>query len=555
MTTIDPVDVADELTARKRLRRWMSRQPDLYEFRGTLHRWDADAEEGAGALVMMDADAFADYCADRIDTVKVSTTTTRGVLLPSRLAKALLRVKGAGLRHVVSVDRLPVVRPDGTIASSRGYDPVSRRIVAPVVDIKPVPDSPTVDDVGAARGVLRELFGAFPYAEDSDYAHTIGMYLAPMLRGFLPESARAPLHVVTATGPGSGKSYLSAEGLEALYGARRMSAEQSGRELQKTLIAALEKDTGAAVVAFDNFVTGGRVTGPQWAKWITEPVISGRVIGTGRTPEIPNRFLWTVNGNQIRVGEDMGRRSVVISLASTADDPSQVAHSFDFLEELVARRSEVLWALLVLVRHWTSKPADVRPVRKVQLGQFSAWMTAVASILDAGGIGGFNENRDARMAAMDEQAAEFTRFYTVVREVIGGGWFRASKVSQNPQLQDLIPRAADGADRRIGHRLLGRGVLRPQVGRMYGGMRVEERWDAHAKSFLYRIVSVEAQRVAKTARAVVETVKGSFAPVRLARLMDEGRRRRAAARVVRVESADYARAAKALAGFGAVVRQ
>jgi len=545
------------------LRRFLAAQADLFDLRGELARWDACGEQGRGALRLMTADDLVDYVADRVDTVRVSASgTARSVLLPSRLARALLRTAGGGFRQCSGVVRWPIVRPDGTIAAVRGYDQGTGLMVAPVEDIKPVPDTPSSADVACALDELRRLFGGFPYVADCDYAATLGLYLGPLLRQFLPAGARSPLHVVTATGPGSGKSYLAAEGLEVLYGARRLSADQSPRELGKTIVAALEQRSDVGVIAFDNVATGGRVTGAQWARWITEPVISGRVIGTGRTPEIPNNFVWTANGNQIRVGEDMARRSVVISLAADDDDPSQTQHPFDFLEELSSRRGEVLWALLVLVRNWTSAPAGARLVRPVQLGQFSAWMTAVASILGAAGVEGFNEARAARMAELDEQSADYTRFYATVRDLLGGGWLRAAQITAVPALQDLIPRVHGAEDARIGHRALGRRVLRPQVGRVYGGMKVEERWCAHSKAYMYRVVVLAARRVADAARRVAGTVGVVTAAVRMraasrpARTWpqvraERDRRRAAAGRGVRVEGHLFARAAAALGALNA----
>lgn len=566
------VDVSDELSARRMLRRWLAAQPDVYDQRGTLVRWDAAADHGRGALVVLDPERLADYCADRIETVKVSKSgDARSVLLPRALAKALARTEGAGLRPLDGVSRWPLVRPDGTITSGAGYDAGTRFIIA-ADDVKPVPDAPTAAHVETARATLRRLFGGFPYASrdaesgdlGADYAHTIGLYLSPLLRTFLPVSARSPLHVVTATGPGSGKSYISTEGVETVFSTRRMAAEQSDRELQKTLIAALESQSDAAVIAFDNFPTGGQVTGAAFARWVTEPVISGRVIGTGRTPVFDNSYTWVVNGNRVKLGGDMARRSVVINLASEADDPSAVEHPFDFLEELSARRSDVLWALLTLVRNWTQMPAERRPVRAVQLGQFSQWMTTVASVLDAAGIRGFNENRAAVMAEADEMSADFGRFYWAVREVLGGGWLRAAQICGRPELQDLIPRAEGQEDRSIGHRALGRRVLRPQTGRVFTGpngekLTVRERWDSHAKRWLYRVVDVAAQRIADTARRAADGIRRSADRIAAARpaatlaaVLRAGRHRREreAARVVRVEGDLFQRANAALAALG-----
>jgi len=575
------VDVSDELSARRALRRWLALQPDVYDQRGTLVRWDAAADGGRGALVVLDADRLADYCADRIETVKVSRSgDARSVLLPRRMAQALARTEGAGLRPLQGVSRWPLVRPDGTVTRGAGYDPDTRFIIA-ADDVKPVPNRPTSADVDTARATLRRLFGGFPYASrdrdggdlGADYAHTIGLYLSPLLRTFLPTEARSPLHVVTATGPGSGKSYISTEGIEAVFSTRRMAAEQSDRELQKTLVAALESQADAAVIAFDNFPTGGQVTGAAFARWVTEPKISGRVIGTGRTPTFTNTYTWVVNGNRIRLGGDMARRTVVISLESDADDPSAVEHPFDFLEEISARRGDVLWALLTLVRNWTALPAEARPVRAVQLGQFSQWMTTVASILDHAGIVDFNANRSAVMTEADEMSADYGRFYGAVLDLLGGGWLRAMQICGRAELQDLIPRTEGQEDRTVGHRALGRRVLRPQTGRVFLGpdgrkLTVRERWDAHAKRWLYQVVDVAADRIARAAEAAQQRARAFVdrmrrrAELRRVRSHVEATRRRVVTspappprpdddrpRGVRVESDLLRRAAAALDGM------
>jgi len=174
-------DVGEERSARGWLRRYLAAQPDLFDLRGELARWDAAADAGRGTLHLMTADTLTDYVADRVDTVKVSASgNSRSVLLPSRLAKALLRTAGAGFRECAGVVRWPIVRPDGTIAERRGYDTSTRLVVAPVEDVKPVPDQPTGHDVSAALAELERLFGDFPYATASDYA-AITPALSPRL--------------------------------------------------------------------------------------------------------------------------------------------------------------------------------------------------------------------------------------------------------------------------------------------------------------------------------------------------------------------------------------
>jgi hypothetical protein len=157
------------------------------------------------------------------------------------------------------------------------------------------------------------------------------------------------------------------------------------------------------------------------AAWLTAPTVSGRVIGTGRTPEIPNRFIWSVSANNLRVGGDMARRTQMIRLVPDADRPEEVAHAFDFLVEIRATRGKVLWSLLTLIRAWTSTPPATRPERTIRLGQFTALMTACASILDHAGITGIGEDQAAVMNDADESAADFGRFYAALHDTFASG--------------------------------------------------------------------------------------------------------------------------------------
>ncbi|MGW5817231.1 hypothetical protein [Streptomyces noursei] len=571
------IDISQEAPGRRLLWEFLRRQPELFDLRGSLARWDAVADGGAGKLSVMTVDELTDFIHERAELKKVSNSGNVSYpLLPTRLGKALLRTSGAGLRPVEEVVRFPLVRRDGTVAQLRGYDAATRRIMAPVVDVKPVSDQPSRREVEAARAVILRLFGGFPFKAASDLAAAVGMYVGPLLRHYLPEDARAPLHVLTATGPGSGKSFLGYYGLDMLYGALSLDAAQSERERGKTIVAALENRQDTGVLAFDNWATGARVTGAALARLVTEPKITGRIIGTARTPEIPNRFITTISGNRVVTAEDMSRRTQVIRLESDAADPSAVVHEFDFLEELRATRGEVLWSFLTMVRAWTAKPADVRPVRPIQLGQFTAWLTTVASILDHAGIEGHSVDRAVVMEAMDEQAADYGRFYAAVFAKFLGRTFRAAEVTQDPTLQDLIPRGEEAREqeRRVGHRSLGRNVLRPQAGRVYADPEsgeqytVRERFDRHKKAHVYQVVRIARAAggalagLASVAAAVGRRLKARQPERRVSwpQLRQVARERRRVdqwcaglSRGVRVEEADAVRWGPVVEAFAASV--
>lgn len=558
------VDVADELSARRLLRRWMAAQPDLYDQGGALARWDDSAEGGRGELVTLDADQLADYCADRIDTVKVSRSgDARSVLLPARLAKALCRTEGAGLRPVDGVSRWPLVRPCGTVTGAAGYDTATRRIIA-ADGVKPVPDRPTAEDVDQARTLLLDhLWGAFPFVSDVDVSATLAMYATPLLRPYLGGLlGGVPLTVITAPTPGSGKSLLGQIGMSALYGGIELDGGQSGRELQKSITAAVHRDGSAAVLSLDNWQSGAPVGGEFFARLITSPRTEGRLIGTGTFVSVPNDRSVIVSGNAVRVADDLARRTVFVRLAPDTERPETSTHAFDYAEEITTRRGEILHALLVLIRGWIAAGARRGTAR---LGNFTTWAGAVEGLAEFAGLPSPLADRAATLDALDDAGTDYGRFLAAVHDATGGADFRASDITRST-LQDLIPRAADARsiDRQIGPRALGRLVLRPVVGRVFRdpdtGERytVAETYDRHTKAWRYQVRRI-AERAAGALRALAETARRVV--TRAVRVEDgrrswpevreEARRRREVAEWVtgagvRVEPDPYATAAAAL---------
>ncbi|MFC9342875.1 hypothetical protein ACFT0G_06120 [Streptomyces sp. NPDC057020] len=568
-TSVPVVDVADELSARRLLRRWMAAQPDLYDQGGALVRWDDSAEGGRGALVVLDADRLADFCADRIDTVKVGRSgDARSVLLPARLAKALCRTEGAGLRPVDGVSRWPLVRPSGTVSGTAGYDAATRRIIA-ADGVKPVPDRPTGADVDQARALLLDhLWGSFPFVSDVDLSATLAMYATPLLRPFLGGLAGGvPLTIITAPTPGSGKSLLGQIGMDALYGGIELDGGQSGRELQKSVTAAVHRDQSAAFLSVDNWKSGAPVGGEFFARLITSPRTEGRLIGTGTFVSVPNDRSVIVSGNSVRVADDLARRTVFVRLAPDVDRPETSAHGFDYAEEITTRRGEILHALLVLIRGWIAAGAQ-RGSSK--LGNFTAWAGAVEGLAEFAGLPSPLDDRAATLDALDDAGSEYGRFLAAVHAATGGADFRASDITRTA-LQDLIPRDADARsiDRQIGPRALGRLILRPVVARIFrdpdSGERytVAETYDRHTKAWRYRVRRIAERAagalrdLAETARRVVtRTVRVEDARRSWPEVREAARRRREVAEWlagtgVRVEADPYANAAAALANLNA----
>ena len=74
----------------------------------------------------------------------------------------------ASLLPVMSISRTPVIRADGSVIETPGYDVATRIIYAPDASFPPVPVNPTQEDAAQALARLRHPFRAFPFFTETD---------------------------------------------------------------------------------------------------------------------------------------------------------------------------------------------------------------------------------------------------------------------------------------------------------------------------------------------------------------------------------------------------
>ena len=82
-----------------------------------------------------------------------------------------------GVRELSGVATSPVLRPDGTVHQTAGYDPATRLLYMPSSEYEPIPESPTLADAKAAAAVLLAGVRQFPWETESDP----GAWLAEVL--------------------------------------------------------------------------------------------------------------------------------------------------------------------------------------------------------------------------------------------------------------------------------------------------------------------------------------------------------------------------------------
>ncbi len=387
-----------------------------------------------------------------------------------------------GVRPLLGIVGSPVLRPNGSLLQSAGYDAETGLFYAPKVDIPWVPARPDRSEVAEAhRFILGDFLGGFPWETDADRANYIGLLVTNILRPYV--RTVTPFGLITATTQASGKTILS-EGIGLLFGQRTLPWPDAEAEMRKAITAALGET--APVLVFDNLREGTAVEAPVLAQLLTAPTWSDRRLGTNTTVTMANDRLWLATGNNLRLGGDMATRTVLVRLDPKMPRPEErTGFTIPDLDQWVkdpANQRIVLRHLLVLVMDWMAAGA---PRAEHVMRQFSPWARAVGGFLVHHRVDGFLGNvEDVR--AMDDEDNEWEVFLTRWVELFSDRKVTSAAVRKTADIDSAgIDRwdgrfLTDDSGKTVNAMSLGH-RLRGQVGRFHGPYVLRRGKDSHTK--------------------------------------------------------------------------
>lgn len=302
-----------------------------------------------------------------------------------------------GLRPLTGLTGTPMVRADGSLLSEPGYDPASGLLFLPErgVDVPPVPERPSDEDVAVARKLLLHMISDFPFAGDDDRANYLGLLLTPLLRQVAPPSYK--MFGIGAHQPGSGKTLL-AEIAGLIHGSvLRSEVPEDEAEWRKQTFSILST-TSAPLVVLDNVL--GVLRSSVLAGVLTAGRdLTDRELGTSKTLTVANDRIWVVTGNNLSLGGDLVRRTITIMIDPDRPNPEQRTDFAiaDLTGWVTEHRNEILSALLTLIRAWVARGMP-EPARK-QSDSFARWERVVAGVLAVVGIPGEFDAESGKRAA------------------------------------------------------------------------------------------------------------------------------------------------------------
>jgi hypothetical protein len=311
---------------------------------------------------------------------RIEALTTTPQLLVSRLYAL---GQWEGIPALGGIVESPYITNEGVIITAPGYNPKTRLYLAQSQNFKGinVPDSPTREQVMAAKKRLFELFSEFTFEDEASRENHISCIITTVIRPII--EGAVPLYVYDKPVMGAGASLLAEliNGINTGRPASLMQAPEKNTqgEWNKLIIGLLRE--GRSLNIFDN--VEGDMYSSALASALTGIVYSGRVLGKNRMEEYPNKSVWIANGNNIQITHDLPRRCVWCRLATNTSRPYERTDwkIKNIREYTIEHQCDYLSDVLTIVRGWfvAHKPGLDKDVPV--MGSYEKWQEIVGGIM------------------------------------------------------------------------------------------------------------------------------------------------------------------------------
>ena len=213
------------------------------------------------------------------------------------------------LKDVLGMMRHPYFDENHNIVNEAGYNEDTKYYLPDSFCIEKDAHDMTLQE---AYDVFEESFGSMNYREEIDKQSDLAAFLTPPWKFVVGNS---PIVCVTSNAPGSGKG-LRQRIFNSIWTNNTsavISKPNSEDELRKQLFATLR--SGLSYLSIDNI--SQKVFSDVLATYATEPYISDRAVYGRTTETYKNNLFISVNGNNIRLSEDIATRILPIHLDIT----------------------------------------------------------------------------------------------------------------------------------------------------------------------------------------------------------------------------------------------
>lgn len=406
--------------------------------------------------------------ADKIDwVVKGRDGVPIRINPPHGVVQAILHGQDRRLPVLNGLARHPYFAPDGRLICQSGYDSGTGVFGAFNETDYPLVE-PTGENAEQCMAYLDGFLSEFEFESEVDRSAARCAILTATVRPSLPT---APAFNITATGPGSGKSYLADiitpfAGPEEPY---RVSFPERHDEAGKLIVTVLREKPPAVV--FDDMQGNWKSLGPL-NRALSSSTTTERLLRYNATATVSTRVLFLGTGNHVEPERDMRRRVVTIRLAPKTERPSLRDFRGNPVQDLRADRTEAVVCALTIIRAFQA--AGVGKLNVPSIGSFEEWSRYCRYPLIWLGLPdpALSLIQQVSEDPEQDQLAEFLRVW---RDVFGSQSVTVRKLlataAQNDDLMEVLEELPVMEGRYVNKGRLG-WFLSKRQGRRAGGLRI-----------------------------------------------------------------------------------
>jgi len=277
-----------------------------------------------------------------------------------------------GIRYLDAISDCPVMRPDGSIHQSPGYDETTNVLYLPSGKFPAIPQHVSDQDVQHAVDVLNDAIVDFPFESNE---HKAGWF-AGLFTLFARNSYEGPtplfLFDSNIRGAGKGKACNS---ISRIYSGRTMSNKtyvHRGEEFRKVVTTAASEGARAVLLdniegPFGNATLNAALTMDRW---------SDRLLGVNKSFDGPLRIVWFGTANNCELKGDIVRRVIHIRLNSPHEHPEERTGFQHPKHEqwIMENRPKLAAAALTILSAYLKRGT---PTTLIPFGSFEEWSDVV----------------------------------------------------------------------------------------------------------------------------------------------------------------------------------
>ena len=226
-----------------------------------------------------------------------------------------------GMRSLTAISEVPILRPDGTIFQTPGYDKTTGVLFIPNTKFPAINSDVTIDNAKVALDAILSIVSDFRFERAEHQAAWLAALLTPFAR--FAFHGPAPLFLIDANVRGAGKGLLVQIIGQIVLGSEMPASGYSHKTEEMRKIITTLAVAGDRLVHLDNIV--GNFGNAALDRALTTTRWKDRILGKNEQTDLSLNCTWYATGNNVTIGADTIRRIIHIRLDVLEEHPEERA--------------------------------------------------------------------------------------------------------------------------------------------------------------------------------------------------------------------------------------